>query len=68
MYSHEIKPHLKKVLEKLSKKDKELFKIGKYDDDYPEEYPKHPRWWSYKMEKSRFNIQKAVKNLNNKFT
>ena len=25
MYSHEIKPHLKKVLEKLSKKDKSMY-------------------------------------------
>ena len=25
MYSHEIKPHLKKVLEKLSKKDKSTY-------------------------------------------
>ena len=25
MYSHEIKPHLKKVLEKLSKKDKSVY-------------------------------------------
>lgn len=61
---------IKEILEfeEIKNKDKELFKIGKYDDDYPEEYPKHPRWWSYKMEKSRFNIQKAVENLNNKFT
>jgi len=25
MYSHEIKPHLKKILEKLSKKDKSVY-------------------------------------------
>jgi len=59
---------IKEILEFEEIKNKELFKIGKYEDNYPEEYPKHPRWWSYKMEKSRFNIQKALKNLNNKFT
>jgi len=36
MYSHEIKPHLKKVLEKLSKKDKGTYEqiLKKIDEDY----------------------------------
>lgn len=34
MYSHEIKPHLKKVLEKLSKKDKSTYEqiLNKIDE------------------------------------
>ena len=39
MYFHEIKPHLKKVLEKLSKKDKSMFEqvLKKIDENIKSE-------------------------------
>ena len=51
MYSHEVKPHLKKILTKLSKKDKKLYEqvLNKIDEIIKSESIEHYKNLKYDM-------------------